>query len=38
MLEVFFIVVLIANALWFGSAFRVFWLKGPLTSNIQFHA
>ncbi|WP_286222215.1 hypothetical protein [Marinobacter apostichopi] len=34
MLEVAFIIVLVANALWFGSAFRVFWLKGPQTSNM----
>ncbi|MDI9243832.1 hypothetical protein [Marinobacter sp. CHS3-4] len=34
MLELIFTTVLVANALWFGAAFRVFWLKGPLTSNM----
>ncbi|MDX1757088.1 MAG: hypothetical protein R3175_13585 [Marinobacter sp.] len=34
MLETLFIAVLAANALWFAGAFHVFWLKGPLTSNM----
>lgn len=34
MLETTFISLLAANGLWFGAAFRVFWLKGPLTSNM----
>lgn len=34
MLEAVFIAVLAANALWFGGGFHVFWIKGPLTSNM----
>lgn len=37
MLETFFIGVMAANALWFGSAFRFFWLQGRKAANLIVH-